>query len=346
MKVIRWIFLGPDADEVAKTDSFLQIATANAIAVVASLYCVFIATLSTMRGTHPFSQTVSGYIASLVLVIVFIVLHKKNGLKYFKYAKLIIILNLTVLYAFVYAKALYGEVWTFLLPSMAVLLTGFRIGLVFCVLYFSFMVYAEIAFGVRTWELFFRFAWVFWAQVALVSVYENLRLNYEKKLLENQERIEFLSITDHLTKCYNRTYFSDVIDKEFARSAEQRESLCLLLADVDNFKNYNDINGHLQGDKLLVLVADVCKKIAKRSNGLTFRMVSDEFGILIPNMDYYEAFLVAEKIRIEICETGSTVSLGVACALPSTGETSEKLLKLAADNLDKAKEMGKNIVVG
>jgi len=342
MNVIRWIFLGPNADEVAKTDSYLQITTANAIAVVAALYCASIATLSTMRGTHPFSQTVSGYIASLILVIVFIVLHKKNGLRYFKFAKLVIIFNLTALYAFVYTKALYGEVWTFLLPSIAILLAGFRVGLVFCVLYFSFMIYAEIAFGVRTWELFFRFAWVFWAQAALVSVYDNLRINYEKKLFEKQERIEFLSITDHLTKLYNRKYFLEKIEE----AMKQGESLCILLVNVDKFKNYNDVHGHLQGDKLLILVADICKKIAKRSNGLAFRVVSDEFGILIPKMDYYEAFLVAEKIRMEISESGSTVSVGVACTLPSEGETSENLLKLASENLGKGKEMGGNRVVG
>jgi len=342
MNIIRWILLGPNADEVAKTDSFLQIATANAIAVVASLYCAFIATLSTLRGTHPFSQTVSGYIASFVLVIVFIIIHRKNGLKYFKFAKLIIIATLTILYAFVYAKARYGEVWTFLLPSLSVLLLGFRTGLVFCGLYFSFMIYAEIAFGVRTWELFIRFAWVFWAQVALVSVYETLRINYDKRLLENKAEIEFLNITDHLTKLYNRKYFLDTIEKV----VEQSESQCILLINVDKFKTYNDVHGHLQGDKLLISVAGVCKKIAKRSNGLAFRILGDEFGILIPNMDYYEAFLVAEKIRMEISETDSTVSVGVACVLPGTGETSENLLKLATDNLGKAKEMGGNRVVG
>jgi len=342
MNIIRWILLGPNADEVAKTDSFLQIATANAIAVASMLYCAFIATLSTMRGTHPFSQTVSGYIASFVSAIVFIVIHRKNGLRYFKFAKLIIVVNLFVLFVFVYAKALYGEVWTFLFPSVAVLLLGLRMGLVFCGLYFLFMIYAEITFGVRTWELFFRFTWVFSAQTAMVSVYETLRINYEKKLLEKKAEIEFLNITDHLTKLYNRKYFSDTIEK----AVKQSESLCILLVNVDKFKNYNDTYGHLQGDKLLVLVAEVCKKIAKRSNGLAFRMVGDEFGILIPNMDYYEAFLVAEKIRMEIYETGSTVSVGVACALTSAGETSENLLKLAADNLNKAKEMGKNRVVG
>ena len=208
------------------------------------------------------------------------------------------------------------------------------------------MLYAEFAFGVRTWEVFFRFACVFWGQVAMVSIYEALRVNYNKRLLEHKEKIEFLSITDHLTKLYNREYFSNTIGKEFAKAAEQRESLCILLVDVDKFKNYNDTHGHLQGDKLLVSIAEVCKKIAKRSSGLAFRIGAAEFGILIPNMDYYEAFLVAEKIRIEIFETGSTVSVGVACILPSMGETSENLLKLAVDNVCKAKEMGRNRVVG
>ncbi|MDR2594604.1 MAG: GGDEF domain-containing protein, partial [Fibromonadaceae bacterium] len=281
-----------------------------------------------------------------IFAIVFTVIHRKNGIKYFKFARLAIILNMMILYGFIYANVLYGESWTFLIPTMVILLMGFRLGLVFCFIYFFYMLYAEFAFGVRTWDVFFRFACVFWGQVAMVSIYEALRVNYNKRLLEQKEEIEFLNITDHLTKLYNRKYFLNTIDKEFARAAEQRESLCILLVDMDRFKDYNDIYGHLQGDKLLVSIAEVCKKIAKRSSGLAFRIGGAEFGILIPNMDYYEAFLVAEKIRIEVCETDSTVSVGVACILPSAGETSKNLLKLATDNVCKAKEMGRNRIVG
>ncbi|MDR2593176.1 MAG: hypothetical protein LBC87_00190, partial [Fibromonadaceae bacterium] len=103
IKAITWIFLGPDAQEVVKTDSFLQIATANAIAVVGSFYLMSIATISTIRGTHPFSQTVTGYISTFIFAIVFTVIHRKNGIKYFKFARLAIILNMMILYGFIYA---------------------------------------------------------------------------------------------------------------------------------------------------------------------------------------------------------------------------------------------------
>jgi diguanylate cyclase (GGDEF)-like protein len=84
-------------------------------------------------------------------------------------------------------------------------------------------------------------------------------------------------------------------------------------------------------------------------------MGGEEFGILLPNTDYQGALLVAEKIRAEVSEmkvplldkegeTKITVSIGVACVKPQSGESPEALMKLADNNLYKAKEMGRNRV--
>ncbi|MDR2583862.1 MAG: GGDEF domain-containing protein [Fibromonadaceae bacterium] len=170
---------------------------------------------------------------------------------------------------------------------------------------------------------------------------------YNKRMQIDREKIEMLSITDHLTKLYNRRHFSNIIDKEFARAIRQKECLSFLMIDADEFKNYNDTYGHLNGDELLVSLAEIFKGIVRRSEDLVFRMGGEEFGVLLPNTDFKGAFSIAEKIREEVQNgTKVTVSVGLACVYPKFGENSDELLKRADSNLYKAKDMGRNKVVG
>ncbi|MCL1956769.1 MAG: GGDEF domain-containing protein [Fibromonadales bacterium] len=209
------------------------------------------------------------------------------------------------------------------------------------------MLTIEYVFKVNGWELFYRYVCIFWAQVILVSSYEALRIWYNKRMQKDREKIEMLSITDHLTKLYNRRHFSNIIDKEFARAIRQKECLSFLMIDADEFKNYNDTYGHLKGDELLVSLAQVFKGVAKRSEDFVFRMGGEEFGVLLPNTDFKGAFSIAEKIREEVQNsTKITVSVGLACVYPKVGENSDELLKRADSNLYKAKDMGRNKVAG
>jgi len=177
-------------------------------------------------------------------------------------------------------------------------------------------------------------------------------------VLQTQKKeTEILSITDHLTKLYNRRYFSEMIARELSMAARQKKYLCFLMLDLDKFKNYNDAYGHLQGDELLISISRISKKVIKRSSDLMFRMGGEEFGVLLPDTDREGGLLVAENIRVAINEaripllsgngeTKITVSIGVACILPHSGEDAESLLKLADSNLYKAKATGRNKVVG
>jgi len=220
-------------------------------------------------------------------------------------------------------------------------------GLILCVCYFIFILSMEFTFAINGWKLFARYACVYWSEVILASAYEAMRINYNKRIRRDKERIEHLSITDHLTKLYNRRYFSEAIDREFIRSIRQKESLSFLMIDADKFKEYNDTHGHWQGDELLVSLAVIFKQVVRRPGDLVFRMGGEEFGVLLPSTDFKGALLVAEKIREEVqSKTKITVSIGIASASPQVGESSSKLLKLADSNLYKAKETGRNRVIG
>ncbi|MDR2594894.1 MAG: GGDEF domain-containing protein [Fibromonadaceae bacterium] len=344
-KIGTWLFLGAASNKSFNIDKMLEVIIVNMIAMF-GVFCfcsAFFLTSIFSQETYP-AMT---YIMAFVLAIVFTATHTNKGIEYFKVVKFIVLLSAMLFYGFVYAKATYGYVWSFLVPIMIIFLTNIYIGLILCFCYFFLMMAMEHLLGINEYELFFRQIFVYWFLVVMVGVYEALRMWYNKRMQEDKEKIEILSLTDHLTKLYNRRYFSDMIEKEFARAIRQKECLSFLMIDADKFKDYNDTYGHLHGDELLVSLAEIFKRIVKRSEDLIFRMGGEEFGVLLPNTEFKGAFSIAEKIREEVQNsTKITISIGLASIFPKVGEISETLMKLADSNLYKAKETGRNKVVG
>ena len=121
----------------------------------------------------------------------------------------------------------------------------------------------------------------------LRDVTEKIRL--EKELLE-------LSITDGLTGLHNQRHFYNELDKEMERVKRQHTPLSLLLFDLDDFKVFNDIHGHLEGDKVLRSVAQVVLKSIRRMDS-AYRYGGDEFTVILPGATQVEASQVAERIR-------------------------------------------------
>ena len=348
-KIGTWLFLGAASNKSSNIDNISEVATVNIIAIF-GVFCFFAAFFLTSifsSETYPAMTYIMAFVMAFILVIVFIATHTTKGIEYFNIVKAVVILSAMVFYGFVYAKASYGEVWSFVVPIMVIFLTNIYIGLILCACYSFLMLALESIFGIHPWELVFRQIFVYWFLVIMVSVYEILRVEYNKEMQKDRKKIEILSITDHLTNLYNRRYFSDIIEKEFASAIRQKECLSFLMIDADKFKDYNDTYGHLHGDDLLVSLAKIFRETVKRPEDLVFRMGGEEFGILLPNTDFKGAFSIAEKIREEVQNsTKITISIGLACVFPKVGEISEALLKLADSNLYKAKETGRNKVVG
>ena len=346
-KITTWIFFGPAKNDYIETDKVLRVVTLNIVAIIGSIYIIIFFTQLLAAGQINVPEAAVAYFSSLIFIVSFIIIHTEKGMKRFDFVKTTVVFTLLILYSMIYAVIPYGDKWAFLIPLMIIFLMELKWGLILSTLYFLGMVAVEITLQLRSTELFIRYAAVFWAQVTLIVGYEVLRIINNRKLLEDRAEIELLSITDHLTKLYNRRYFSSSIEKEYARSIRQKESLSFLMIDADHFKKYNDTYGHLHGDKTLVFVADVLKKVAARSSDLVFRMGGEEFGILLPDTDSTGAAALAEKVRAEVNSLGIiTVSVGYACVMPQLGESPEKLFKIADNNLYKAKELGRNRVVG
>lgn len=166
------------------------------------------------------------------------------------------------------------------------------------------------------------------------------------------ERTQQLSITDGLTGLYNHRYYQEMLYKLIIE-AEQGQALSLIIFDIDAFKHYNDTNGHLEGNNVLIGVAKIITNTVTGAN-IPCRFGGEEFIALIPNASPAEGFRIAEKIRFEIEQypfrnreaqpSGKlTVSVGIASYLP--GMSMQQLQDLADAALYEAKRNGRNRVI-
>ena len=179
----------------------------------------------------------------------------------------------------------------------------------------------------------------------------------QKLLFESNLQLEQLSKLDSLTGLANRRYFDESLRKELNRSSRDKTPLSLILLDVDGFKIFNDVYGHLVGDECLRQIADVLQKTVERSHDLAARYGGEEFAVILPSTDLKGGLIIAERLRglVEDLTLTSpkasilqpiTISLG----LVSTGHVQERISsKALIDQADKAlyeaKKRGKNQVV-
>jgi len=164
-----------------------------------------------------------------------------------------------------------------------------------------------------------------------------------------------LSKTDGLTGLKNYREFKDALAAEVLRAKRYKRPFSLLLIDVDHFKQYNDSNGHPQGDILLKKIADLLKENFKDTD-VVARYGGEEFAIiLVETGEKGQAVAIAERLRnmIDWCKFPKqetqpggkvTVSIGVSC-YPQDSDSAEELLKAADEALYTAKKKGRNRVV-
>lgn len=182
-------------------------------------------------------------------------------------------------------------------------------------------------------------------------IYENMNLYHN--LLEILHIKEQQAITDPITGVKNYRYFSIQIESEIGRAQRHKKVFSVVMIDIDNFKEYNDTQGHLNGDLALKLIAEGLLKNIRKSDVLA-RYGGDEFIIILPELDKEKAKKMAEKLCEVIRKTklptkkfvpkvNLTISLGVA-TYPKDGDVEEKLLKKADEALYQAKDSGRNTV--
>lgn len=185
-----------------------------------------------------------------------------------------------------------------------------------------------------------------------VSAFDYL-LNVRKLLIAPRiinshdfKRTVRLSRTDALTGLYNRRYFLEHTSKVLEAASHVKAPVTLLMADLDNFKPFNDEHGHQAGDLLLQEIARIVRGCVRASD-MVSRYGGDEFALLLPKAAKHEAEAVAEKIRRQIeenCQSVDvTISIGLAQYSVDAG-AKEDLIAAADELLYRAKEFGGNKV--
>lgn len=163
--------------------------------------------------------------------------------------------------------------------------------------------------------------------------------------LEEQNRsLLYLSRRDEVTNLYNQRYFMERLDEEFRRALRYGSPLSLLIADLDDFKAYNDTRGHLVGNELLRQVANIIRQ-GVRDIDIAARYGGDEFVVLLPQTEGEQAARLAERLRAWVARLDEVrVSVGVASL--SAGMTGPLELLTEADRaMYEAKARGKNQTV-
>lgn len=160
-------------------------------------------------------------------------------------------------------------------------------------------------------------------------------------------RLKEAGRTDVLTGLANRRELMDVIDREMVAATEGKRPVCFVMIDLDRFKQFNDLFGHLDGDELLRRVAHEMSGPI-RPGDLLARYGGEEFCVVLPGTDLPEALAVVDGLRQAVHQdVGSfhvSISAGVACW--DGRETVTEVLERADRALYQAKEQGRDLVVG
>ena len=174
---------------------------------------------------------------------------------------------------------------------------------------------------------------------------DEVEASFQKQLYDSATR-------DALTKIYNRKFFLETLDVDFAHAHRNDTALSLILLDIDHFKNVNDTLGHLAGDEALVQVAILIQK-ALRTEDVLSRYGGEEFAVLLRFTSGQAAISIAERIReavrdhtfkFEDHEFQLTVSIGVATIWLKSYESPTDLIKDSDEHLYRAKQSGRNRV--
>lgn len=180
----------------------------------------------------------------------------------------------------------------------------------------------------------------------ILSLYINIENDYNLKLKE-------LAVKDGLTGLFNHRSFQDILGSYIRNSKKENKEVSLLFMDIDNFKNYNDINGHQRGDWLLTRLGEVLRETVG-DLGIVTRYGGEEFAVILYNQSEDTALNLGELIRQNIQNTyfigqehqpnkHITVSIGVA-TYPKVAKTKKELIELADNALYRAKSFDKNRV--
>jgi len=181
-----------------------------------------------------------------------------------------------------------------------------------------------------------------------------LKFTYHDKLEESfQQQMYDAALRDGLTKAFNKKYFLDRLETEYAYARRHKSMVSLVMFDVDFFKKVNDTYGHLAGDYVLQKLAKLAQSCI-RTEDVFARYGGEEFAIICRGIPLINAGIMGERIRTMVEQSAFefegqrlpvTVSVGVAALPESNAESAQALIHSADTALYEAKRSGRNRVI-
>lgn len=171
------------------------------------------------------------------------------------------------------------------------------------------------------------------------------------RIKAQNEKLQHLASRDPLTGCMNRRSFFDSVASRFSTALRTNGDLCVIMADIDHFKSFNDLYGHVVGDQVIRAVAITIER-QLRHDDLLCRYGGEEFVVLLLGVTAREASAIAERMRVSLERSGSqsirgtdvrqiTASFGIA-SITDGATTIEQLIEQADLALYASKEKGRN----
>ena len=170
------------------------------------------------------------------------------------------------------------------------------------------------------------------------------------KLIED---LKTQSSTDKLTELYNRSYLEPFLESEINAAKKEHQKISVIMVDMDHFKEINDTYGHIVGDHVLMIFAQVVLKCIRKTD-IIARYGGDEFIVVLPNTDTDTARSVAERIREDVSETyippiDGVVISSIHCSVgistyPVHCDSKNSLIRTSDLALYMAKRSGRNCI--
>jgi diguanylate cyclase (GGDEF)-like protein len=251
-------------------------------------------------------------------------------------------------------------IWTIFVPISTIFIYGTKQGLRMTVGFYV-VVFTLTYYGIGVWQEsywnhldFTRYVVASTLLTVVIYVLENTLEEAHKALKERTEKekadikqLTQYSITDPLTKLYNRRYLDEAFHKNYQVARKNNSLYVFTILDLDFFKNYNDTHGHKEGDDVLIKVSNILNINMQRDSDKAFRVGGEEFACLMMAREEANVFAFIEKIRQDIEDTKLiTASFGVCIIDSFEFESLDEMYKTADKFLYEAKEKGRNQVLG
>ena len=201
--------------------------------------------------------------------------------------------------------------------------------------------------------LFFNVLLILLLAFAMIAyiIYQLVKKDNQLRILNKKYKID--SITDAMTKLYNRKYFDTIFDNMPFISNANNWQCAFIMLDIDFFKQYNDTYGHDLGDETLKKVANLLKEYFNQKYEFVFRLGGEEFGVILFDIDEETLEACLQDINKRIVALGIehsgskildvvSVSMGAIIYQPNSYISANKLYKYADECLYKSKQGGRN----